>query len=90
MAARDSPEAMNRRNSMPFRLKADAFVPAGGRPNTINQNNWKSFLDENGEPTSKLIVEGANIYITKEARQLLFDHHRVIIVKDSSANKVKF
>jgi len=87
MAAKDSEEALNRRNSMPFRLKADAFVPAGGRPNTINANNWQNFLDENGQPTSKLIVEGANIYNTKEARELLFKNAGVIIVKDSSANK---
>jgi glutamate dehydrogenase len=87
MNARDSDEALLRRNSMPFRLKADAFVPAGGRPNTINATNWRNFLDENGEPTSKLIVEGANIYNTKEARESLFKEAGVIIVKDSSANK---
>lgn len=87
MTAKDSDEALMRRNSMPFRLKADAFVPAGGRPNTINEKNWRNFLDENGVPTSKLIVEGANIYNTKEARELLFKEAGVIIVKDSSANK---
>lgn len=87
MNAKESDEALLRRNSMPFRLKADAFVPAGGRPNTINVNNWRNFLDKDGKPTSKLIVEGANIYNTKEARQLLFKEAGVIIVKDSSANK---
>jgi glutamate dehydrogenase len=87
MRAKDSEEAVVRRNSMPFRLKADAFVPAGGRPNTINATNWENFLDENRQPTSKLIVEGANIYITKEARESLFKEAGVIIVKDSSANK---
>lgn len=87
MTAKDSDEALMRRNSMPFRLKADAFVPAGGRPNTINEKNWRNFLDENGVPTSKLIVEGANIYNTKEAREHLFKEAGVIIVKDSSANK---
>ena len=89
MAAKDSEEALNRRNSMPFRLKADAFIPAGGRPNTINATNWRNFLDDKGVPTSKLIVEGANIYNTKEARELLFKNAGVIIVKDSSANNVK-
>lgn len=29
-------EGVVRRNTMHFRVKADAFVPAGGRPNTIN------------------------------------------------------
>lgn len=87
MHYKDSDEALLRRNSMPFRLKADAFIPAGGRPNTINGSNWRNFLDENGVATSKLIVEGANIYNTAEARQNLFKEAGVIIVKDSSANK---
>jgi glutamate dehydrogenase len=53
-------EGLQRRLSMCFRVKADAFVPAGGRPNTINIDNWKQFLDENGKPTSSLIVEGTH------------------------------
>jgi len=70
------------------RVKADVFVPAGGRPNTIHAGNWDAFLDpETGVPSSPLIVEGANIFITKEARQNLFDRAKVILVKDSSANK---
>ena len=32
-------------------------------------------------------MEGANLFVTDEARQLLFDEAGVIIVKDSSANK---
>ncbi len=77
------------RNTMHFRVKADIFVPAGGRPNTINGDNWRQFLDPNtGVPTSSLIVEGANIFTTPEAREMLFKHANVKIVKDSSANKV--
>ena len=48
------------------------------------------FFDENGKPCSPLIVEGANIFITKEARQMLYDKGSVPIVKDSSANKVYY
>jgi glutamate dehydrogenase len=80
-------EGINRRNSMHFRVKSDIFVPAGGRPNTINGENWRKFLDENGKPSSPLIVEGANIFNTPEARKNLFEKAGVIIVKDSSANK---
>lgn len=80
-------EGLTRRLTMPFRVKADAFVPAGGRPNTINGDNWRNFLDENGVPSSKLIVEGANIFNTQEARENLFNQAGVVIVKDSSANK---
>jgi len=75
------------RNSLHNRVKSDLFIPAGGRPNTINENNWKDYLDAEGKPSSKLIVEGANLFITPEARQLLFDQAGVVIVKDSSANK---
>ena len=58
-----------------------------GRPNTMNAENVMQFLDENGKPSSPLIVEGANIFITKEARQILYEKGGVPIVKDSSANK---
>merc|ERR1719422_2384245 len=80
-------EGAKMRNTMHNRVKADVFVPAGGRPNTINKSNWEQFLDRTGQPSSPLIVEGANIFTTPEARQLLFEKAGVRIVKDSSANK---
>ncbi len=83
-----SEEGVTRRNTMHFRVKSDIFVPAGGRPNTINGDNWKQFLDADGKPCSPLIVEGANIFTTPDARENLFKHAGVTIVKDSSANKV--
>lgn len=83
----DTEEGMRARNSMHARVKADAFVPAGGRPNTVNKNNWRDFLDSAGKPSSPLIVEGANLFITQEARDLLHSEAGVMIVKDSSANK---
>mmetsp|Transcript_3860 Transcript_3860/g.5309 ORF Transcript_3860/g.5309 Transcript_3860/m.5309 type:complete len:1017 (-) Transcript_3860:1740-4790(-) len=83
----NSDEGAIRRNSMHFRVKSDAFIPAGGRPNTINSDNWHLFLDENKKPSSPLIVEGANIFITADARTKLFENGKVAIVKDSSANK---
>lgn len=64
----------------------DLFIPAGGRPRTLNENNYRDFLDETGKPTSKLIVEGANLYITPETRRRL-EKLGVLIIKDSSANK---
>lgn len=69
------------------RVVADAFIPAGGRPNTINIVNYKKFLKEDGIPSSKLIVEGANLFLTPDARQALNDEAGVVIIKDSSANK---
>ncbi len=65
---------------------ADVFVPAGGRPRTLNRSNWQDFIQSNGDPTSKAIVEGANLYLTPEARVEL-EKKGVLIIKDSSANK---
>ena len=83
----DTEEGVKARNSMHNRVQADAFIPAGGRPNTINVHNYQHFLNSDGSPSAPLIVEGANLFVTDEARQLLFDEAGVIIVKDSSANK---
>lgn len=66
--------------------KADIFIPAGGRPRTLNETNIKEFLDETGKPTSRCIVEGANLYLTPKARRML-EKLGVLIIKDSSANK---
>ncbi|MFI5333745.1 MAG: NAD-glutamate dehydrogenase domain-containing protein, partial [Chlamydiales bacterium] len=66
--------------------KADIFIPAGGRPRTLNDTNFKEFLDETGKSTSKAIVEGANLYLTPVARRSL-EKEGVLIIKDSSANK---
>ena len=64
----------------------DIFIPAGGRPRTLNITNYTDFLDETGKPTSKAIIEAANLYVTPEARYKL-EEAGVIIIKDSSANK---
>ncbi len=66
--------------------KTDIFVPGGGRPRTLNESNYKSFLDETGKPTAKAIVEGANLYLTPEARREL-EKLGVLILKDSTCNK---
>lgn len=67
-------------------VKADIFIPGGGRPRTLNENNLKDFLDETNKPTSQIIVEGANLYLTPWARRSL-EKMGVLIFKDSSANK---
>ncbi len=69
-----------------LQTKTDIFIPGGGRPRTLNENNYKDFLDETGKPSSKAIIEGANLYLTPAARTALEDLG-VIIIKDSSANK---
>lgn len=82
----DEPDGVQLRNTMHNRVKADAFVPAGGRPATIHDRNYRDFLDADGRPSSRVIVEGANIFITPSARKLLTEAG-ALIIKDSSANK---
>ena len=58
----------------------------------MDVSNYQHFFlgeDDTGRkiPSSRLIVEGANLFISNEARQKLFEEARVKIVKDSSANK---
>ncbi len=67
-------------------VEAEIFIPGGGRPYTLKENNWDKYLLPDGRPSSLAIVEGANIFFTQEARQNLVDSG-VIVIKDSSANK---
>ena len=72
--------------SLVFTVKADLFIPAGGRPETIDGQNWRSFLDDSGVPSSRVIIEGANSYITPEAR-IQLQKNGVVLMRDASANK---
>jgi len=67
-------------------FKADLFVPCGGRPSSININNWQNYVNEKGEPRFKVVVEGANLFITQQAR-LRLEEKGIILYKDASANK---
>jgi glutamate dehydrogenase len=82
----DQPEGAPLRNTLHNRLVTDAFVPGGGRPATINEGNWRDYLTADGKPSSPIIVEGANLFLTPEARKELFKAG-ALIFKDSSANK---
>ena len=64
---------------------ADVFMPCGGRPSTLNINNYMDYMP-NGKLSSRAIVEGGNSFITPEARIKLQDAG-LPIVKDASANK---
>lgn len=69
-----------------FTVPTDLFIPAGGRPETIDAGNWTQFFDEEQQPSARVIVEGANSFITPEARDRL-QERGVIIMRDASANK---
>jgi glutamate dehydrogenase len=82
----NDPNGVGARNTMHNRVIADAFVPAGGRPNAIHGGNWKDYLTRDGKPSSPVVVEGANLFLTPDARRELSDCG-TLIIKDSSANK---
>ncbi len=73
-------------NSLPFCVETDLFIPAGGRPETINDDNWQKFFNEKNTPTARVIVEGANSFLTPEARTRL-QQKGIVIMRDASANK---
>jgi len=64
---------------------ADFFIPCGGRPSTINGANWERHVKRDGRGCLA-IVEGANSFLTPEARVRL-QETGTVIVKDASANK---
>jgi glutamate dehydrogenase len=82
----EDPDGVHLRNTMHNRLESDAFIPCGGRPATIHGGNWKNYLKEDGSPSAKVIVEGANLFLTPDARREL-SNVGTLILKDSSANK---
>lgn len=74
------------RNNLHNAVAADLFLPCGGRPYAINDQNWRDFLGPDGKPSAKAMVEGANIFLTPAARRHLEDAG-LVVIKDSSANK---
>ncbi|KAE9383195.1 NAD(P)-binding protein, partial [Gymnopus androsaceus JB14] len=74
------------RNGAHLRFKADLFVPCGGRPEAINISNMAALFDSEGKPHFKYIVEGANLFLTQQAR-LFLEKRKVVVFKDSSTNK---
>ena len=66
---------------------ADLFVPCGGRPESINANNVDKLFDpETGQCMFKYLIEGANLFVTADARATLEDRG-VVLFKDASTNK---
>lgn len=57
-----------------------------GRPEAINISNVNKLFDADGKCHFKYIVEGANLFITRQAR-LELEKRGVILFPDASANK---
>ena len=63
----------------------DMFVPCGGRPESIDLSSVHKLIAE-GKSTIPYIVEGANLFITQDAK-LRLEKAGCIVYKDASANK---
>ena len=63
----------------------DIFVPCGGRPESVDLSTVHKLIID-GKSTIPYIVEGANLFITQEAK-LRLEKAGCILYKDASANK---
>lgn len=63
----------------------DMFVPCGGRPESIDLVSVAKIIKE-GKSTIPYIVEGANLFITQDAK-LRLEEAGCVVFKDASANK---
>ncbi|EHJ46482.1 Glu/Leu/Phe/Val dehydrogenase [Solidesulfovibrio carbinoliphilus subsp. oakridgensis] len=82
----DTPDGAKVRASLHNTVPADLFIPAGGRPDTLNAGNWRDFCDADGRPSARVIIEGANLFLTSEAR-LHLEAAGALIAPGPSANK---
>jgi len=69
----------------PHSEAVDMFVPCGGRPESINLSSANKLIKD-GKCIIPYIIEGANLFITQDAK-LRLEAAGCIIYKDSSANK---
>lgn len=63
----------------------DLFVPCGGRPESIDLSSANKLIVD-GKCTIPYMVEGANLFITQDAK-LRLEKAGCILYKDASANK---
>ena len=69
------------RKDTPF----DVFVPCGGRPESIDLSSVGKLI-QNGKTLIPYMVEGANLFITQDAK-LRLEKAGCVLFKDASANK---
>ncbi|KAB5558634.1 Glutamate/Leucine/Phenylalanine/Valine dehydrogenase-domain-containing protein [Coniochaeta sp. 2T2.1] len=63
----------------------DIFVPCGGRPESIDLMSVNKIIKD-GKSTIPYIVEGANLFLTQDAK-LKLEAAGCVLFKDASANK---
>ena len=81
-----SDELQRELDELLFKVEADLFLPCGGRPETIDQSNWQRLFSTKGKASCRVIVEGANSYITPQAREEI-QKKGIILLRDATANK---
>jgi glutamate dehydrogenase len=81
------PNGANFRNTFHLRTDTpvDMFVPCGGRPESINLSTVNKLI-VNKKTTIPYLVEGANLFLTQDAK-LRLEKAGCILYKDASANK---
>eukprot|EP01013_Petalomonas_cantuscygni_P042164 TRINITY_DN757_c0_g1_i1.p1 TRINITY_DN757_c0_g1~~TRINITY_DN757_c0_g1_i1.p1 ORF type:complete len:1207 (+),score=392.20 TRINITY_DN757_c0_g1_i1:164-3622(+) len=68
-------------------VTADIFVPCGGRPRSVDVDSVHRLIsDDKRKHKFRAIVEGANLFISEDAR-LILEAAGVLVIKDASANK---
>ena len=72
-----------------FLFSEDVRVKIKRRPEAVNISNMAALVDAEGKPHFKYIIEGANLFLTQQAR-LHLEKRKVILFKDSSTNKGLF
>ncbi|CAE8609699.1 unnamed protein product [Polarella glacialis] len=65
---------------------ADLFVPCGGRPNAVTTDNVRKLFTADGKPKFRMVVEGANLFLSDGARRVL-ETAGVHLFKDACTNK---
>ena len=80
------PDGVAFRNRAHLRYSADLFVPCGGRPDSVQIGNVKDMCNEDSKCHYKYIVEGANLFLSRQAR-LELEKRGVVLYPDASANK---
>jgi glutamate dehydrogenase len=69
-----------------FSVSTDLFIPCGGRPETIDSENWHKLFPNENDLTARVIIEGANSFISPKAREEI-QKRGVVLIRDASANK---
>ncbi|MFZ7127402.1 MAG: NAD-glutamate dehydrogenase domain-containing protein [Desulfobacterales bacterium] len=81
-----SDEVQGKFQELTFSVVADLFLPCGGRPETLHEGNVDQFMTREGLPTARVVVEGANSFLSPAAREAI-QRKGAVVLRDATANK---